>query len=748
MSEKSQRKANNFRQKLLILLWILLLTASPWQAKAGEENMAATSASPGAGSWAWQIEQFSIWLKQNFDLVKRQEDDNLPKYLLDSLQLSGSVEKNRLSFTLKGHALNGKAVQIPILGPVSQVILKNVTLNGQAALIGFDKNGEDNNYFIVTAARDFSLQGELSILSEPNLTVPGPINLISSDFSDGLVLEGKNVPGAADVTLHLQSGRKPDETKVSITPVFELHRAVRIRKEITFHYQIKVHSPNEVAQVVIPLKHQEIVLDVPGMRGWKTVKNELIVPTAGQQVTFSVVGRLPAMTRFAPDARSQYEWWLIESDQEHKLTIDSSGRAMDVSRSPIAQELSSAKLFLLQAGQTINVQIANLTSIDALAMVVNSHFRKLVWGSDGQLVAEDRITYNNNGFDYIQFNCLGKPLYFQMDENPSPILAEEKATAGNILAPVKKGSHFFLVQSLSQARQSFLGGLFRVPNAGHQFASDRSSLRLGLPAGIIPLWFFGGELIETPFTWKNLFFLLLSLLIGFFGFSTLRQRLFAFFALAGVYILWPTLYVGLFCLALAFFILRAIGRRLKGWKHWLLGGVCLAGFILLVLLVTPLYNTFQFGLAMRDMSNSSGSGGISGTAYDYKSTIPKQELFEMQMGNKVAAKRQSDQESEEVAQAAVSTFKDASGLALNRNMSQGVVPVAVTLPSYASSVTITREMTTPEKPLAPTLLYLNWGGWLPLLLFWLYCCWQVLRLHRKKLQGFTAHISSFFRPGN
>lgn len=116
---------------------------------------------------------------------------------------------------------------------------------------------------------------------------------------------------------------------------------------------------------------------------------------------------------------------------------------MDSSRSPVKKKLSSSRLFLLSKGQDISIKVHPLTTLEALAVVITSQFRKIIWTKNGELVAEDRVSYLNNGIDYIPFNCSGKPIYLELDESPKAILSDNPGQEGQLLIPLKEGEHSF-----------------------------------------------------------------------------------------------------------------------------------------------------------------------------------------------------------------------------------------------------------------------------------------------------------------
>jgi hypothetical protein len=590
--------------------------------------MGSDKVSPVPNSLAWQMEELMNWLIKTRNLVPEKQTAGPPLYVIDSLDLNGSVEKNRFTFHMKGHVISKQPALVPLFGPPDGVMLKNVTLNGQPAVVEFE---EKNYYFVRTKETNFAVKGNVSFPEPFGFIVPGPVNLFSADFSDGRVVEGNFLPGVKQATLHLKRGGKDQKIEADVKPLFQIARAVRIQKEVTFEYGVTVRSGKEISQVVIPMVFGEIVLEVPGVKGWKMENKNLVVPASGRSVSFTVTGRLPEAGVFKTDDRSSYEWWLIESDVEHRVTVDTPGKPVDASKSPLKRKLSSSRLFLLSQGQELSIGVNPLKALDAFAVGIASQFRKIIWTKGGEVVAEDRVFYNNNGLDYIPFDCKAKPLYFEVDGAAKTILSEDAVPESQILVPLKKGKHTFRVQSIFKAVPSFFGGFLQVPTASHDLMVSRSSVRLGMPSGIFPLWYSGGERLKPLLDLKDFLFIGLSLLFALVLFQGYRVRIAGFISFTGLYILFPGVSLFLITAIFAGFLLVLINRKVKGRKRWLaMVLVCTAGVGFFLYSTSYFKYAAVYDYVINPYSASGGVGGI-GPISEYL-TLSEDETFEREFG--------------------------------------------------------------------------------------------------------------------
>ncbi|MCP4146200.1 MAG: hypothetical protein GY757_00485, partial [bacterium] len=321
--------------KVLLILFIFIEMVGTGNFTFAENTTIKRERRAAHNSVAWQMEELMKWLMKTRNLEPA-KTEGFPNFVINTLELSGTIEKNRLAFKMNGRVIADHPVLIPLFGSPETVMLRNVTINEKPAVVGFESK---TFYYVRTGENRFTIKGELSLLNCLDFMVQGPVNLLIAEFTDGRVVEGGILPGLTKAVLHLETGNKKMK-KAALAPLFQVSRAIRIRKEITFEYKVTVRSGKEISKVEIPMKYSEVVLDVPGVKGWKMENRILMVPASGRNVNFTVVGRLPKLGRFKTDARSNYEWWLIESDEEHRLIIDTKAKFVDSSRSPLKKKLS------------------------------------------------------------------------------------------------------------------------------------------------------------------------------------------------------------------------------------------------------------------------------------------------------------------------------------------------------------------------------------------------------------------------
>jgi hypothetical protein len=676
--------------------------------KGGEVDEPAPP--PADKSWAGQLESFILWIIKTRDLVPRTKDCETPCYVLDSLELAGSVDRNSLKFTIKGGVIADKPVLIPLFGPPHQVMLSNVTVNGKPAVVGFESS---DTYFVRTGEKAFTVAGDLALGGDLSISIPGPLNLFKSSLEDGKVVEGDRISGLSYATLHLEYGKKEEAEALSaLPPVFQVARVLRIQKEISFEYRVTMKSGTEISSLSLPLPHGEVVLDVPGYKEWKQEAGTLTVPVSGRSVEFSIFGRLPEVGLFKPDERCSYEWWLIESDAEHRVLVKTEARQVDSTESPIPRQLESARLYLVTKGQDIDVTVQALASMEALAVVVRSQDRLIIWTKDGDLVAEDRLSYENKGIDYLPFDPSGKPVYLDLDGEAQKILAENEAKKTSILIPLRKGDHAVRVQSLGKSDPSFFGGSLRVPIPKHDLTASRTTVTLGLPRAIIPLWFSGGEGIRSPVRIADVAFVVIALVMALLFFKGRDLRAAGFVALAGFYFIIPPLFVAFVIVCLGVALVVLIWRRLRDWKR-IVAFVGLAVLLLIAGFIGALALTLTAGRSAPMSMDMQAQ-----EAYYVTSKVAEPGAYEEgQMGQRSLEVNQKAQQ-QEIFLGNVSY----AGMAAV----QGITPVALPLPSYDRAVSVSRELVTKDRPLAPTLIYVTRKALWPVLILWLLCLGFVL----------------------
>ncbi|WP_437730929.1 hypothetical protein [Sorangium sp. So ce1335] len=672
-------------------------------AKAGAAAQ-AQAAAPPADSWAGQIEMLSRWVEQ-----RRGPGGGCTErcYALDRLRITGAVGEGPLQFELTGGVLSDGPVAVPLFGPPSNVRIEAILDDGrpasrrEAAPISF----EGNHYYLWTAARRFVLRGTLSLEGDLTLLVAGPLNTFEADVTGGSVAEGARLSGLSGAALHFS----PDggaAAQIAGPTVFQLSRAVRVGREIGFEYRLVLRSGTDLGVVRLPLAFGEKVLDVSGATGFRVEGSELVLPTSGRAAEMTISGTLPKVGVFSPDPRSAYEWWLFESDAEHRLTVKGDARQVDAAESPIPRTQATSRLLLVKRGQRVEVQVEPLAGVEVLAAVVRDHRRTLVLTERGDLVADDVLSYENNGIDYLTYAPGGRPIYLATDAKAQRIM-HQGAAAEEVLVPLQTGSHTIQVQSLAQAALRTVGGSLALPMPSYPLTASRVALTVGLPERVLPIALLGGD---RP-VWFADAGDALAVAVGFAaawiavrpGAAAGRGRLRALRVLGGLVM------AGLWFVAPATFVALIVGIATAA-VAWLAGrlfrGTARAAAMVVLLIAG--------GLALLIGLFAVSAGRYQGERWDVAETA-----VSTPAGVRRAAKEYEP-------------AKDAS-LAPGAAVLEGVTPVALGLPSYARKLQVNRELVTQERAFRPVLFYTTPSALVPLALLWLAGVVVLLAAHRAPL---------------
>lgn len=623
-------------------------------------------------------------------------------FALEKLTLEGRVGEGPLSFELVGRVLAEGAVDVPLFGPPKEVRLEDVKENDKEAAIGFD----GDRYFLHTAARRFVLRGKMTLGSDLTLAIPGPLNTLAADLEAGAVVEGSRLSGILGTTIHFNRQDKAVETGPT---VFQLSRAVRVGREIGFEYRLVMRSGSDLGVVRLPLTLGEKVLDVTGAPGFRVEGEELVLPTSGRTAEMTITGTLPKLGAMAPDARSGYEWWLIESDPEHRVAVAGEARQMDSAESPIPRTLPTSRLFLVQKGQKMDATVTPLSAVDALAAVVQSHHRTVVITARGDVVSEDSFQYENNGVDYLSYSPSGRPIFLSTSGKAERIMRQGEG-AEEILVPLQTGSQSVRVQSLSQTSLRPLFGTVKVPMPSYALTASSVYLNVGLPAGFVPIALLGGDRPRWAVDGGDL----VASGVGFVaGFAAVRPgagpsasrlralKIIAGLVLASLYFLWKAGFV----LALAALVIWAlvwiVGRVLKGAARvaamvLLFGGLGLVGLVGLAALGSRKSELAYDAAPPRAAAPASTSSPIGS------------KLDDTRTGNFLPGK--------------------------GGGVLEGVTPVPLPLPGYRHSMSSNRELVTKERPFSPTLVYVTDMAVAPFGVLWLAGLLFVMSAHRSRIK--------------
>lgn len=642
-------------------------------------------------------------------------------FVVTKLVLDGSVGSGTLGFTVEGAVLAEHPVAVPLFGPPSKIGIDAVTDDGKPAAIGF----EGDHYFVVTSSKRFVIKGKLTLDKDLALIIPGPVNLLEAKLAGGRLVEGNKLSGLSAATVHFDGGT--DAVKPTEPTVFQLSRAIRVLREVGFEYRLVMRSGNDLGVVRLPLTLGEKVLEVSGSTGWKVEGNELVLPTAGSSATITIVGTFAeAPKQLAPDARSSYEWWLVESDAEHRVlaaATATSAKQVDSADSPLPRTQASSRLFLAKRGETLELSVQTLTSTEALAAVVRDHLRTVVLTARGDWVLDEQLTYENNGVDHLLFSPAGRAIFLSTDGVAERLMHGE---ADHLMIGLRKGTHTVRVQSLSTASLSKLFGVTTVPTTDHPLTTSRTTLQLGLPHHVVPLALIGGDRTVWLVGGEHAIAVLVAILAAWIAASTRRDRVLLAIGLSGLWFVAAPVFVATVAAMGVMVGFRVIGRVFAGSARQVarLAVIGAAGLAVLVMFASqrsydaaPKYRNLDVPVQVPVQTGSS----VEEKAIDHFKEVDGKAKVDESVGNFAAQN---------------------AGPGILR----GVAPVALPLPSAERYASASRELVTRERPFQPRLVYVTTLALVPLAVLWALSLAALLFLHRAKIVALRARLRELMAP--
>lgn len=617
-------------------------------------------------------------------------------YALSTLTLSGSLEKNQIDFTLTGELWTEGPFAIPLFGPAKSLRLEQVTLNGRPASITFS----GSTYYALTNEKSFTIQGRFSFSGSSLLEIPGPLNRLVSSI-EGASLDGGNDQAGllnASLSLYAQSGSTPEAPpEVSHEPpVYQISRDFKIEEDISFEYRVSVQSAQEITEVTLPLLMNEKVVSVTGAKIRENKDGLLSLTTSGNTANILISGKLPSLTSLSVDPRVSYEWWTIERDARHRVITSGSAQQIEASESPMRaqQTLPIARFFLAKPGESLEIKIQALESLEALAAIISTHNRHLIWTREGDLVIEDRFFYENGGLENLPYGIGGTPIYAESD-GAARLLLKDTQDPTRLLLPLSTGAHQMRVQALDQAAPATFFGSLSLPAPSHPFEVSKGSVTLGLPEEIYPLY-----LTETgwvgPGSGKDLAALLASVLLGALLFRRRPQRLMASVSLLGLWFVLRPFFVPLVSLLVVGGLLRWCWRTFSGRRLFVSLLVLLLGVGLSFSSVLSLQSELEAKEVVVEQENNQ-------PFYNYLVTNNIS-------SNYINPEDQRATDNNELRQSSVGSVLETTR--------KGIRPVALPLPGFAKEVSASRELVTRERPLSPVLYYTTQAALWPLLILW------------------------------
>lgn len=613
--------------------------------------------------------------------------------LVSSLSLRGSVSES-MSFELHGGVRADETRKVPLFGPPDQVRLDDVTVNGAPAQITFD----GDRYYVFTSAKSFTIRGKVHIGSDQLLSVQGPIVSVDAKLSSGRLVEGERLSGLNGAVLHFDPMTEGVE-KPKPPPVFNLSRAIRFGRETTFVYRVVAEQSDEIVSLRLPLRYGEKVDDVQGAPGWSASGSELTLPVAGKSAEITIHGIMTGAAPGAPhsfttDARSAYEWWLVEADPDHRVEVAGEPKLVQTSQSPIPPTFPGASVFLVQKGQSLEIDARSLVRGEVLAAVARHDRRMVAITGRGDLISDETIEYDNNGLEHLMVTPAGKAMYLSTDHNAQRILHPEGG-AREMLVPLRSGGHELRVQSLAETSLWPVAGAVKIPATRYPLTTGHAETVVGLPEYVHPIAVTGGDRVRWGFARGDLLAIAVGIALACFGFQSRKTRAIASVCTAGLWFVSKEAFVvATACLFLAGAVFLA-SRFLRSTWLFIASGV---------LVVITLFGG-------RSVLSSDAT-----TETKYEMTVDHPDLPHPETAG------------------AHETFSHGDPKA-------DITPVSLSFPTSERYVITSRQLVSNERPFEPRVFYVTSSFIGALHLVWLALLGLLLWSHKDKLAALKAKIA-------
>ena len=692
------------RKSLLAAFCVLGMTV------AGSADAGGIAITPGGGG------SMTEQLTELANLVKPDQAACTEHcWVLERMHLGGAVPQGKLDFEIGGSLLEKGSYEIPLFAPADKIRLENVTENGHPATLGF----ENGHWYLHTSAPHFTLRGKLVLPEDRSVTIVGPLNAFDADVTGGRVTEGAHLTGIAGGQLHFDAEGAAEPAQPA---VFSIARALRVGKSIEFEYRLTAQSGAELGVLHFPLRYGERVLDVAGSTGWRAEGEDLLLPTTGKNAEITITGTLANVASFAPDPRAPFEWWLLETDAEHRIVATGDAKQHDASESPIVRREPTSRLYLVQRGQHLDVTVQTLQSVDVLAATVRSHSRTLILTSAGDLVAQDVMTYDNNGLDYLYFTPDGKPLYLATDGAAERVM--HKDGSDDLAIPMRLGQHTITVQSLAGTSIGTFFGRVALPGPRVPLATASEDITVGLPEAVHPFAVTGGERPTLPFSSSDGVALALSAIAAALALAGWKKRALGTATMFGLWFVAKPLFVLALAAGVVALAWPVFARLGKITRRVTLG----VGLLLAVVVGVPLM------VAHSEQASYKSAGEPAGTVF---ATTPAEQPAAHDVDQTALMKEKISANAES---------KIDSLAPFRAGMLDGVRPVALSMPGYAHAAYASRQLLTPSRTFQPVVYYVTDAGVALLGLAWLACAGALAWLSRDRLRALQAKLRAWLAP--
>ena len=583
-------------------------------------------------------------------------------YAIESVLVSGDLKANSLKITGKGEVILGENVKVYLFGPSSDLLIRDVTVNGKQTTVSFDENGY---FFLAPAVGKFDFTGVMDIrtIGQIQLYVRGPINELKFNLQGGYAINGDEY-GLYEQEVIIQRAEK---AAMLVDGSFRYTYAERDE----FLYQMNLKSfGSSLGRYVLDLNNGEQVLDVVGALKWEQSGDRLVLDLEGSQASLTVRGLFDS-TQIRIPLKEDKHHVLIESDPEKKISIDTYAKEIDLSESTVGYQYSNARAFLASGDDVFEITVKKLDLLPSLTASVRSASNRIAITGKGSILGELTYSYANTGLDYIEIDAPGVPLYASTGGGAVKLTKDNK-----LLLSFPKTNYGSLdLIYFNTTSELGLFSIVDVPLAKTEVPITTASTTIYLPADQFVVKTFGAEGgSELPSLVSLVVF---AVIFGVLG-TTLRKSLsFTIHYLIATYILMHFSFE-LFLLWTALTTALVIKKHMPATPalKWIIAG---AAIFLVLLIIVIVSIVLMFGLF-----NTGGSTVTRTYASDYAVV--------------------------ESAQAPM--FKNMNEIgsgegAITVPTRTGVLPVKLELPTLGKSITVRNDLVTPENQVELKILLVS-----------------------------------------
>ncbi len=610
-------------------------------------------------------------------------------YGIGDMKLSGSLSDNLLHMTGSGEVISGENVKVYLLGPPSEVLVKNLNVNGTGKTVSFDSEG----YFFIAGkgAFTYSADVELKTLGQIRLYVPGPVNQLTFDLKDGYAIGG-DVYGAIgkEVIIQRSSGSEPAEEQKNQTLVDGSFHYTFGQERNEFYYDIRFSAlGTTLGRYEFTLPNGESIISVTGALKWEKQGQNLILDLESSKAEVIVSGIFDdsSNTLRIPDLPGGRHYVMIESDPQKRLTIaKTTAQEIDLSQSQMSPRYSNARAFLASSGDYFEYTIQDLAVLPSLSASVSSATNQIAITEKGSILGELSYTYANTGLDYLSIVSGGTPLYAATSRGTVK-LTKDKDTLLLSLPKVDYGTLDYEYFTTRPALNPV--DMVDIPLAKTDLPITSSTTSIYLPADYVVLWTYGatGGSEIPPIETLIVFFI--AILIA--ATALYRNKIFVLlYAIAAVGI---AVYSPLLFILLIIVSILEVARRYVSKNTSIITLVAGGALVLLLVVAVIVGFTFMWQVGTQSTVNNGGYLQNEGIApnYAHVSETPSDTIMQ--------------------------NFKSIGGGqgSMTVPTREGVLPVKLDIPSLGKTITVTNYLVTKENPV--TLRILIIAGWLKYVLY-------------------------------